>query len=120
MTPEEIVKKAEDAYNAKDIERVKDLFHPDVIVYWDGKKVMEGRNQVVEFERNNFANTTDFHLKKTLRVANGDMLGVEWAGEFTVKDSGKRHEMFGGEFWKLQDGRLIEWRAYSNVNVIEQ
>jgi nuclear transport factor 2 (NTF2) superfamily protein len=112
MTPEEIVKLAENAYNSQDIEKVKGLFHPDVVVYWDGKKILEGREQVVEFERNNFASMTDFHLKKTMRAASGDTIAVEWTGNFIDKESGKKFEMFGAEFWKLRDGLLFEWRAY--------
>jgi uncharacterized protein (TIGR02246 family) len=113
MTPEEIVQKAETAYAAQDIELVADLFDPNVVVYFDGKKVMEGREQVVEFTRNIFASWTDYKIKKTLRAASGDTIAVEWEGSFVDKQSGEFTEMYGGEFWKMSDGRLIEWRAFS-------
>ena len=114
MTPEEIVQKAEAAYAAQNIELVADLFDPDVVVYWNGKKIMEGRDQVVEFERSNFASWTDFKIKKTLRAASGDTIAVEWEGSYLDKQSGELTEMYGGEFWKMREGRLVEWRAYSN------
>jgi ketosteroid isomerase-like protein len=37
MTPEEIVKQWEAAFQAQDIELVKDLFDPEVVVYHNGK-----------------------------------------------------------------------------------
>jgi uncharacterized protein (TIGR02246 family) len=113
MTPEEIVKKAEEAYAAQDIELVADLFAPDVVVFWNGKQILEGRDQVVEFERNNFASWTDFKIKKTLRAASGDTIAVEFEISYVDKKSGKFAELFAGEFWRMRDGRLSEWRAYS-------
>jgi nuclear transport factor 2 (NTF2) superfamily protein len=112
MTPEEIVKKAEEAYAAQDLDLVKNLFDPEVVVFWNGKKFLEGRDQVIEFERKNFSSWTDFKIKKTLRAASSDTIAVEWEGTFIDKQSGKFTEMYGGEFWKIRDDRLIEWRAY--------
>lgn len=83
------------------------------MVYWDGKKVMEGRDQVVQFERDNFASWTDFKIKKTLRAASGDWIAVEWEGSFVDKKSGITRAMYGGEFWKIRNGCLVEWIAYS-------
>ena len=113
MTPEEIVQKAEEAYAAQDIELVTDLFAPDVVVFWNGKKILEGRDQVVEFERNNFASWTDFKIKKKLRAASGDTIAVEFEISYVDKKSGEPVELFAGEFWRIRDGRLFEWRAYS-------
>jgi len=115
MTPEDIVRKAEAAYMAQDFDLLRDLFDPEVVVYWGGKKLLEGREQVVEFERKKFASRTNFKIKKTLRAASGDTIAVEWAGSFVLKESGKLIEMHGAEFWKMRNDRLVEWRAYNNL-----
>ena len=113
MSAQDAVKAAEDAYNAQDLERVAALFDPDVKVWWDGKPFLEGRDAVLAFEGNNFASWTDFKIKKTLHVADGDNLAVEWTCSFTRKSTGKRETINGAEFWKLKGGRLIEWRAFA-------
>jgi uncharacterized protein (TIGR02246 family) len=113
MTPHEVVQAAADAYNSQDLERVAALFHPDVDVWWGGNKFLHGREAVVNFERGNFESWTDFKIEKTLHVANGDDLAVEWTCSFTRKATGKRETINGAEFWKLKDGQLFEWRAFS-------
>lgn len=115
MTPLQVVKAAEDAYASQNLERVAALFHRDVEVWWNGNKTLTGRAAVVESEGKNFASWTDFTIHKTLHVANGDDLGVEWTCSYTSKATGKRETVNGAEFWKLKDGQLIEWRAFSTT-----
>ena len=71
-------------------------------------------DQVVEYEREKYATRSDFKIKKRLQAASGDTIAVEWQGSFVDKESGKLVEVHGAEFWKMRNGRLIEWRAYSN------
>src|SRR5688500_15662971 len=115
MNAEEIVRKAEAAYAAQDLELVKDLFDPNVIVYWDGKKLAGGRDAVIKLEEENFASWRDFRIKKTLRTASGDTIAVEWECSFTEKATGNRVEFFGGEFWTIRNNRLVEWHAYGKA-----
>jgi hypothetical protein len=37
MIPEEIVKQAEATYDALDLERIMELFDPQIVVYWNGQ-----------------------------------------------------------------------------------
>ncbi len=113
MTPEEIVKKAEAAYAAQNIEAIADLFDPEAIFYLNGKKLVEGRDQILDLERESIAACTNFAIKKTLRAASGDTIAVEWESSFLDKKSGKLMTNRGGEFWKMRNDRLVEWRAYS-------
>jgi uncharacterized protein (TIGR02246 family) len=112
MSPEEIVKQAEAAYAAHDIDRVADLFDPEVVVYFNGKKKFEGRDALVEFERKEFESRITKSIKKTLRAASGNVIAVEWEGSFVDKASGDTWVFYGGEFWTMRDNRLIEWHNY--------
>jgi nuclear transport factor 2 (NTF2) superfamily protein len=112
MSPEEIVKQAEAAYAAHDIDRVADLFDPEVVVYFNGKKEFEGRDAVVEFEREQFESRITKKMKKTLRAASGNIIAVEWEALFVDKASGEIWEFYGGEFWTMHDNRLLEWHNY--------
>ncbi len=113
MTHEEIVRAAEAAYTSQDLARVRALFDPDVVVWWDGVEKFHGVEEVIAFESANFASWTGFRIAKTLLVADGDKLAVEWDCSFVPKATGKRMRVLGAEFWKLRNGRLIEWRAWS-------
>jgi hypothetical protein len=46
MTAEEIVKQAEVAYDALDLDRIIQLFDPQIIVYWNGQKIIEGLEEL--------------------------------------------------------------------------
>jgi len=113
MTPEEIVKQAESAYQALDLERIMALFDPQIIHYWNGKKLCEGLDELrkVNEEWMRFARQGEYWIHKTLRAASGDVITVEWE-DYSLGDDGKYHRGYGGEFWKMRDGRLWEWHAY--------
>jgi len=113
MNPEEIVKQAEAAYDSLDLDRIMALFHPEIVVYWNGKKGDEGLEEVrsshEEFIRT--AKKGDHWVRKKLWVASGNKIAGEWES-YSLEDDGKYYHGYGGEFWKIRDGLLVEWRAY--------
>ncbi|HEY3073491.1 MAG TPA: nuclear transport factor 2 family protein, partial [Candidatus Limnocylindrales bacterium] len=80
-TPEELVRKAEAAYNSLDIDRIMDLFDPDIVQYLNGEKRIEGRDALRQDHLEGFLRSLPdgspgiegYRLKKTLRMACGDM-----------------------------------------------
>ena len=112
MTPEEIVKQFEAAFQAQDIELVKDLFDPEVVVYYNGKKLFEGREQFIEFEKKVMDSWKDFNNKITLRAAGGDTIAVEFEVSAILLEDEKQVEIYGAPFWKMRNNCLIELSLY--------
>src|SRR5882672_973324 len=100
-TPEELVRIAEDAYNAFDMERVLALFTPDVVFYENGKLIGKSIEDVRRWHERFFASVQDFRISKQLRVASGPVIGVQYATSFTSAKTGVPMESFGGEFWTM-------------------
>jgi uncharacterized protein (TIGR02246 family) len=111
-TPEDIVRAAEDAYNALDMDRVLALFTPDVTFYMNGKLVGTGIDDVRRWHERFFAAVKDYRLTKTLRAASGDTITVEFTETFVRPKTDEPMQGFGGEFWTMRDGRLAEWHLY--------
>lgn len=111
MTPEQIVKKAEDIYQRQNIDKMMALFDPSIIVYWNGKKICEGLDQLREWHEN-WGFRKNFQIKKTFRAATGNVISVEWQSVWE-DESGNKNESFGGEFWTFaENGLMKEWHAY--------
>ncbi|HTN81419.1 MAG TPA: HAD-IA family hydrolase [Acidimicrobiales bacterium] len=110
-----LVRLAEEAYGAQDLEAIMRLFHPDAIVYWDGVKVASGFDEVRRFhvERLGFGEVSrrDYVLTKTLRAAQGDTVAVEWQSRYRSADGSMRAAR-AAELWTLRGDQLVEWHAY--------
>jgi putative hydrolase of the HAD superfamily len=117
-TAEQLVAAAEAAYRTQDLAQIMPLLHPDIVIYWNGRKVAEGLDAAREFHtgRLGFGSSTrhDYELRKTLRAADGDTICVEWESSYRTDDG---HVVHGkaGEFWTLRYGLLIEWNAYYHL-----
>jgi putative hydrolase of the HAD superfamily len=112
---DQLVAAAEAAYRSQDVSQIMPLLHPDIVIYWNGRKVAEGLEQARQFHANRlgFGSTTrhDYELHKTLRAADGDTICVEWQSSYRT-DDGRLVRGAAGEFWTMRYGLLIEWRAY--------
>jgi putative hydrolase of the HAD superfamily len=110
-----LVRMAEEAYGAQNLDAIMRLFHPDAIVHWNGRPVAAGYDEVRRFhiETLGFGETTrhDYRLRKTLRAVQGDTIAVEWTSSYTTAD-GKPREGRAAEVWTLRGDLLIEWHAY--------
>lgn len=114
MDPEEILKQAEAAYTSQDIDRIMELFDPEIVFYWNGQKQAEGLAEMREVHEERFSGDDgyeQFQVEKTLRAASSDTIAVEFETTWTYAD-GTRHEGYGSEFWMMRDDRLREWHAY--------
>jgi putative hydrolase of the HAD superfamily len=112
-----LVREAEAAYAAQDLEAVLRLFHPDAIAWWNGQKVASGMEELRRFhvERLGFdgAPRPGFRLRKTLRAAECDTIAVEWAASVDPGD-GPPIETRAAEFWTMRGDLVVEWHAYQH------
>jgi len=113
---EQLVRAAEAAYGACDLAAVQPLFHPDVVIYWNGLRVAAGWDEARQFHLDHLGFSSpprpEYRLRKTLRAAEGDTVCVEWEASYRHR-RGHLAGTRGGEFWTLRYGRVIEWRAYA-------
>ena len=114
---ERLVRAAETAYDACDLAALQLLFHPDVIVHWNGAKVAAGWAQARQFHLDHLGFDApprpEHRLRKTLRAVDGDTLCVEWEASYRNRH-GRLAGTRGGELWTVRYGRVIEWRAYAH------
>jgi putative hydrolase of the HAD superfamily len=111
-----LVRAAERAYQAQDLDSIMQLLHPEIVIYWNGERVASGHAEARRFHVETLGigrlNTrNDYRLSKTLRAAQGDTICVEWESSYTTAD-GDHVRGSAGEFWTMQGDRLIEWHAY--------
>ena len=112
---DQFVATAEAAYRSQDLSRIMALLHPDIVIYWNGRKVAEGLDAARQFHMQHlgFGSTMrrGYELRKTLRAAEGDTICVESSSSYHDE-----HDQLirgtAGEFWTMRYGLLIEWRAY--------
>jgi hypothetical protein len=104
-----------------DIDRIMALFDPDIVQYVNGEKHIEGRDALRQDHLEGFLRVfpdgsvgiEGFRVDKTLRVACGAMLGVEYVSSFVDRRTGVFVDQHGGEFWRIKADRLVEWRLYA-------
>ncbi|HEV3364287.1 MAG TPA: nuclear transport factor 2 family protein [Acidimicrobiia bacterium] len=111
-TPEVLVHRAEDAYNALDVDRVLDLFTSDAVFHMNGKLVAKGTDELRRWHERLFAAVSEYRLTKTLRAASGDVITVEFTETYRSAKDGTPMQGFGGEFWTMEGDRLAEWHLY--------
>jgi uncharacterized protein (TIGR02246 family) len=112
VTPEVLVRRAEDAYNAQDVDGVLALFTADAVFHMNGKPMARGTDELRRWHERFFNAVTDYRLRKTLRAATAAVITVEFTERWVSTRDGQPREGFGGEFWTMQGDRLAEWHLY--------
>lgn len=115
--PQRLMAAAETAYGAQDLDAIMALLHPQIVIYWNGRKVASGLTEARAFHVDSLGvgatARTDYKLRKTLRAAQGDTICGEWESSYR-RDDGIEVVSRGGEFWTMRYGLLIEWHAYNS------
>ena len=115
MTPEQIVAAVEATYNAQDVDRIMALFHPEIIVFWNGHLRSRGIDELRRTHGRDIGHLQDYRIRKQLHAATSDALAVEWVANWTDPATDSEMESCGGEMWLLDGGLLREWHAYATV-----
>ena len=112
MTPKAIVKAAEAAHASMDVEQMLACFEDTIQAFWNGRQIASNKDELAQWYHAFFDHQRDFRLTKTLRVADGNRLAVEWEHQRTDGE-GNRFEAFAAEIWVLSENhKLTEWHAY--------
>lgn len=111
-----------EAWNRHDPEGAAAMVSPDV-VYEDvaAGRVMRSPKEVADWVRENVAWSSDLHFELTRQVVSGDDVLCEWvlSGTHTgdlmgIPATGRRFDVRGASFVRLEANRIAEQRDYSD------
>ncbi|HET7478510.1 MAG TPA: nuclear transport factor 2 family protein [Rubrobacteraceae bacterium] len=107
----EKVKKAQDAWNTRDPEKVALAYTPDS--KWRNRdEFFEGREAIVEFLKRKWARELDYRLMKELWCYQGNRISVRF--EYESRDvDGQWWRSHGNEHWEFDERGLMRRRDAS-------
>jgi nuclear transport factor 2 (NTF2) superfamily protein len=112
-TATEKVRKAEDAWNTRDPQKVSMAYTADT--RWRNRsEFLHGREQVVAFLTRKWAREQDYRLIKELWAFNGDRIAVRFAYEYRDA-AGQWFRAYGNENWRFDANGLMAER-HASIN----
>lgn len=121
---EETVREYFDAIEARDLDRMAAVWHPDGTDYFYGLTTLDGPDGVRHWFGELFRSFPDFTLKLTDIVTEGDRSTVRWRATGTfdgdakfdgLAPTGASIELEGIDMLSVCDGLIFENRAYTNA-----
>jgi nuclear transport factor 2 (NTF2) superfamily protein len=110
-TAAEKVRKAEDAWNGRDPEKVALAYTLDS--EWRNRaEFLQGRSEIVAFLQRKWSRELDYRLIKELWAFDGNRIAVRFAYEWH-DDSGSWYRSYGNENWEFDDNGLMRRRLAS-------
>ena len=107
------VRLAEDAWNARDPERVALAYTPDS--QWRNRaEFPSGRTQIVEFLKRKWTRELDYRLIKELWAFDGNRIAVRFAYEWH-DDAGNWTRSYGNENWEFNAQGYMQ-RRFASIN----
>lgn len=107
----EKVRRAEDAWNTRDPEKVSLAYTADS--HWRNRaEFIHGREEIVGFLKRKWARELDYRLIKELWTFAGNRIAVRFAYEWH-DDSGNWFRSYGNENWEFDENGLMRLRLAS-------
>jgi nuclear transport factor 2 (NTF2) superfamily protein len=105
------VRMAEDAWNARDPQRVSLAYSPDSV--WRNRaEFFSGRAAIVQFLTRKWSRELDYRLIKELWAFHGNRIAVRFAYEWH-DDSGQWYRSYGNENWEFDEHGFMRRRLAS-------
>ena len=105
------VRRAEDAWNTRDPEKVALAYTPDSV--WRNRaEFLTGRAEIVAFLTRKWARELEYRLIKELWTFGGDRIAVRFAYEWR-DDSGHWFRSYGNENWEFNEHGFMQRRVAS-------
>ena len=112
-TATEKVRKAEDAWNTRDPQRVALAYSEDS--FWRNRsEFIRGRREIVAFLKRKWSRELDYRLIKELWTFAGNRIAVRFAYE-SHDDSGSWYRSYGNENWEFDERGLMRLR-FASIN----
>ncbi|MFG2586733.1 DUF1348 family protein [Streptomyces sp. NPDC048438] len=107
------VRRAEDAWNTRDPEKVALAYTPDS--HWRNRSEwVTGRQEIIGFLTRKWARELDYRLVKELWAYDGSRIAVRFAYEWH-DDEGRWYRSFGNENWEFDGDGLMRVR-HASIN----
>ena len=107
-----LVQRFADVSTSRDGVAFAEGFTEDCLVSYTLRPPLRGRSEVREFFVPRFAGLPDsFRCEKTLRMLNGNVLGVEYHNSWIDPESGQVAHGRGAEFWVMEGQQIARWDA---------
>ena len=106
-TVDGLLRRAEQAFAAQDLEAICALFTDDVTARYAGVAAIHGKNALRDHLERRLRKQKGYRPVKTLAVASGNVVVDSWEGEWMDPDSGQHMAGRGIEILKLR-GRLVD------------
>ena len=105
------VRMAEDAWNARDPQRVSLAYTPDSV--WRNRaEFIQGREAIQRFLERKWSRELEYRLIKELWAHDGNRIAVRFAYEWH-DDSGQWFRSYGNENWEFDEGGYMRRRIAS-------
>lgn len=112
-TARQKIQAAEDAWNARDPEKVSLAYTPDT--EWRNRgEFINGRAEVKAFLERKWRRELDYRLKKSYWAHTGNRIAVRFEYEWR-DESGQWYRSYGNENWEFDDNGLMS-RRYASIN----
>jgi nuclear transport factor 2 (NTF2) superfamily protein len=118
MTQDEaegLMREAEAAFGAADVDRIRAMFTEDVVVHYADLPEMRGLDAYTDFVRARFERQRDYRPSKTLRALVGDLIVDSWDGTWVDVPTGRRMRGRGIEILAMRNGRVAQLDAVFNT-----
>ncbi len=110
-TAAEKVRKAEDAWNTRDPERIAQAYTEDS--RWRNRsEFIRGRKEIVEFLRRKWARELEYRLIKELWAYSDNRIAVRFSYEYRTEE-GQWYRAYGNENWEFDSEGLMRRREAS-------
>src|SRR3954469_9812801 len=107
------VRLAEDAWNARDPQRVSLAYSPDSV--WRNRaEFLQGRAAIVQFLERKWNRELDYRLIKELWAFQENRIAVRFAYEWH-DDAGQWYRSYGNENWEFDEHGLMQAR-HTSIN----
>jgi nuclear transport factor 2 (NTF2) superfamily protein len=103
---EVLMREAEAAFSAADVERILRMFAADVVVRYAGLPEIRGLDAYAEHLQARFERQRDYQACKTLRAVAGEVVVDSWDATWLDGVTGARMRGRGMEVLELREGRV--------------
>lgn len=110
------VRGAEDAWNARNAEKVALAYTEDS--YWRNRTdFVDGRTAIIAFLKQKWARELEYRLVKEMWAFDDNKIAVRYCYESQGTDH-KWYRSYGNENWQFNEAGLMRWR-HSSINDLE-
>ena len=115
----EIVRRAIDAYNRRDVDTLQALGHPDIEIDWSASvgphpQIYRGQEEAADFYNNLFDLFERIHLIPGRFIESGDAVVVPYSSEVRGRD-GIQTVARSTLVYEVRDGRIARVRLYQET-----